>query len=75
MLTFRYLDYGEDEGVDSEEEEEIRRQMEEQEEAENAPDLDAGDMPDPEPGIGGVAGRARGMGESGMAGMSWPAPR
>ena len=47
--------------------------MEEQEEAENAEDLDAGDMAEPEPGIGGVAGRAQGFSAVG-GGISWPAP-
>lgn len=70
----RYLDYGEGDGRDSDEEEEIARQMAEQEEAENAETLDASDMVEPDPGIGGAAGRMRGVGESGRSGMSWPAP-
>ena len=40
----RYMDEDADEEVDSEEEDAIRRQMEEEEEAENADELGAGDM-------------------------------
>ncbi|ORX35348.1 aerobic respiration-related protein [Kockovaella imperatae] len=66
----RYLD---DEGddIDSEEEREIQRQMEEEEEMEHAEDLDAGDMAEPEPGAGGVAG----VQSQSRTGMSWPTPR
>lgn len=70
----RYLDYGEGDDRDSDEEEEIRRQMAEQEEAEHAETLDASDMVEPEPGIGGAAGRARGLDELARTGVSWPAP-
>ena len=40
----RFLDDGDDEGIDSEEDEEIQRQMEMEEEAENADELGVGDM-------------------------------
>ena len=63
--------YDDEGGVDSDEEEQIRRQMEMEEEAEAAEDLDVNDMAPPEPGIGGAAGRGQG-GPGG--GISWPAP-
>ena len=64
--------YDDEEAANDEEEEAIRRQMEEQAEAEQAEDLDIRDMPEPEPGAGGYAGR---MPPSSMLeGAKFPAP-
>ena len=64
--------YDDEEAANEEEEETIRRQMEEQAEAEQAEDLDIRDMPEPEPGTGGYAGRI--PPSSMLDGAKFPAP-